>query len=102
MDFITLDVGWQGGNYETNPMAGLAIASRIFVPYIFTETWYAQNVRSPEQRRAFQHRWHGFFVQDARDMYYHLRMWATFNLGEPSAMAATPSRRSRRSGRARC
>ncbi len=82
MDVIALDVGWQGGNYETNPMTGMAIASRVYAPYIFTERWYAQNVRTPEQRRAFQKLWHELFTQDARDVYYHLHMWATFNLGD--------------------
>ena len=82
MDVIALDAGWQGGNYEANPLGGLAAASRIFLPYMYTEPWFAQNVRTPGQRRALQLGWHPFFVQDARDIYYHLRMWATFNLGD--------------------
>jgi homoserine O-acetyltransferase len=82
MDIIALDPGWQGGNYETNPLTGLAVAARVFAPYIFTERWYAQNVRTAEQRRELQKIWHGLFFQDARDVYYDLRMWATFNVGD--------------------
>ena len=82
MDVIALDPGWQGGNYETNPLGGLAAASRIFIPYMYTEPWFAQNVRTPTQRRELAKGWHPYFVQDARDVYYHLRMWANFNLGD--------------------
>jgi len=82
MDVIALDAGWQGGNYEINPLGGLAAASKIFVPYMYTEPWFVQNIRTPTQRRALEQGWHPYFVQDARDIYYHLRMWATFNLGD--------------------
>ena len=49
---------------------------------MFTESWFAQNVRTPTQRRGLAKGFHPFFVQDARDIYYHLHMWANFNLGE--------------------
>jgi len=90
MDVIALDPGWQAGNYETNPLTGPTIASRVFAPYVFTERWYAQNVRTAEQRRDFQKLWRGIFAQDARDLYYDLRMWATFNLGDTPGFGGDP------------
>src|SRR5262249_8484915 len=57
MDAIALDAGWQGGNYEINPTGGLAAASKIFAPYIYTERWFAQNVRTNEQRWGLQKLW---------------------------------------------
>lgn len=82
MGAIAQDSAWYGGNYETNPMTAMATASRIFAPYVFTERWFAQNARTPEQRRAVEKLWLEIFTQDTRDVYYHLRMWATFNLGD--------------------
>jgi len=83
MDIIAMDSGWQGGNYEVNPSGGLSAALMAWVPYLYTERWYAQNLRTPEQQRAFRQFWRGFFAtQDARDVYYQLRMWASFSIGD--------------------
>jgi homoserine O-acetyltransferase len=86
MDIVALDAGWYGGNYETNPTAGAMAALMSIIPYWYTDRWMAQNLRTPEQRQSFQTFWHGifsiYFPQDARDLYYQMRMWATFNVGD--------------------
>jgi len=83
MDIIAMDGGWQGGNYEVNPSGGLSAALMAWLPYVFTERWYAQNLRTPEQLRPFRQFWRELFAaQDARDVYYQLRMWASFSIGD--------------------
>jgi len=83
MDIMAMDSGWQGGNYEINPTGGLVTALMAWLPYVYTERWYAQNLRTPEAQRPFRQFWHGLFAtQDARDVYYQMRMWASFNIGD--------------------
>jgi homoserine O-acetyltransferase len=91
MDTIALDSGWQGGNYEVNPTGGLSAALMAWLPYVYTERWYAQNLRAPEQMRPFRQFWRGLFAaQDARDVYYQLRMWQTFNIGDSPGFNGDP------------
>jgi len=47
MDIISLDSAWNGGNYETNPAAGLQIAIGEYVEYLYTDRFFSQNVRTP-------------------------------------------------------
>jgi homoserine O-acetyltransferase len=86
MDIIALDSGWNGGNYETNPAAGVQVAFAEFAGYLYTDRFFSQNVRTPEQRRAFRKFWHDLLSvqvpEDARDIYSQLRMWADYNLGD--------------------
>jgi len=85
MDIIALDSAWNGGKYELNPATGLLVAFGEFHAYLYTDRFFSQNVRTTEQRRAFRKFWHDVDVQvpeDARDIYYQLRMWAAYNLGD--------------------
>jgi homoserine O-acetyltransferase len=86
MNIIELDSGWQGGNYEINPSGGLATALMAWLPNVYSEKYFAQKVRSAEQERAFRKTWHDiltvYFPQDARDVYYQMEMWASFNIGD--------------------
>jgi homoserine O-acetyltransferase len=85
MNIIELDGGWQGGNYEINPSGGLITALMAWLPYLYSEKWFAQNLRTADQERAFRKTWHdvltAYFPQDARDVYYQMQMWASFNIG---------------------
>jgi homoserine O-acetyltransferase/O-succinyltransferase len=83
MDIMAMDSGWQGGNYEVNPTGGLIAGLTAWVPYVFTEKFYAENVRTVQQQRDFRKDWHGIFTgNDARDVHYQLRMWSAFNIGD--------------------
>jgi homoserine O-acetyltransferase len=85
MDIIELDSGWQGGNYQLNPSGGLVTALMAWLPYLYSEKWFAQNVRTAEQARELRKTWQEiltvYFPQDARDVYYQMQMWANFNIG---------------------
>lgn len=83
MDIITLDGGWQGGNYETNPTTGLAIVFVGLGSWAHTNQWFAANLKTVEEYRRWRKRLHGWGTsQDARDVYYQLRAWAEFNVGD--------------------
>ena len=83
IDIMAMDSGWQGGNYEVNPTGGLVTGLTAWLPYVYTEKFYAENLRTPQQQRDFRKVWHGIFTSnDARDVYYQMRMWAAFNIGD--------------------
>jgi homoserine O-acetyltransferase len=94
MKIITLDGGWYGGQYETNPTAGLMAAFHEFIPWLFTDRWFVMNARTAVQRDAVERTWHAVFSsvapQDARDVYYQLRMWSTFNVGDSPGFKGDP------------
>jgi homoserine O-acetyltransferase len=86
MNIIALDPGWYGGRYDTNPTPGLMSAFMAIVPWWYTDRWFVANVKTVEQRRQLEAFWHDLFAlhapQDARDVYYQLRAWAEFNVGD--------------------
>jgi len=83
LDIIALDSGWQGGNYETNPAAGVGIAFRMSGLLDFTYAWFAANAKTTEARWQFTQSvrdyWGG---QDARDIYYQWRAFRDFSVGD--------------------
>jgi homoserine O-acetyltransferase len=85
MDIIALDSGWQGGNYQVNPSGGLVTALLAWLPYLYSEKWFAQNLRTEAQEQAFRKTWRdvltAYLPQDTRDVYYQMQMWANFNIG---------------------
>ncbi len=86
MDIVQLDAGWYGGSYEENPTTGLVTALMNFVPWLYTPQWFAANLKTTEQHRAWERFWRGIWTvharQDARDIYYQLHAWAEFNVGD--------------------
>lgn len=86
MEIVQLDAGWYGGNYEENPKTGLVTALKNFIPWLYTPQWFAANLKTPEQHLAWERFWHEVYTvgapQDARDVYYQLRAWAEFNVGD--------------------
>lgn len=88
MDIMAMDSGWQGGNYEVNPTGGLVTALTAWLPYVYTEKYFAEKLRITQQQRDFRKGWFGLFnSQDARDVYYQMRMWAAFNIGDSKGFA---------------
>jgi homoserine O-acetyltransferase len=85
-DVITLDPGWYGGNYEANPMTGVAVALSEMALWWYSPEWYSTNLPTGAKVRDFRNFWHRvwtvFAPQDARDIYYQLDGWAEFNLGD--------------------
>jgi len=83
LDIISLDVGWQAGNYEANPATGVGIAFRVAGVADFTYEWFAANLKTATERREFNQAvrdyWGG---QDARDIYYQWRAFRDFNIGD--------------------
>ncbi|MCI0529922.1 MAG: hypothetical protein L0Y56_20965, partial [Nitrospira sp.] len=83
MDIITLDSGWQGGNYETNPAAGFIIMTRSFDSWTFTPQWFAANLKTTEASHQFiKDGYSAWMPQDARDVYYQLGAVSNFNVGD--------------------
>jgi homoserine O-acetyltransferase len=86
METIALDPGWHAGRYQTNPTVGLTAALMHLVPWWFVYDWYADNLSDPAAFQRFEQKWRGIFVsqipQDARDVYYQLQAWSSFNLGD--------------------
>lgn len=83
MEIIALDGGWQGGNYETNPTTGLALAFLNLGSWLYTNQWFAANLKTVEEYRRWRKIFHGSGIsQDARDIHYQLRAWAEFNVGD--------------------
>lgn len=85
METIELDPAWYTGRYQTNPTVGLTAALMNLVPWWFVYDWYADNLRDPVAFQRFEQKWRGVFTsqlpQDARDVYYQLQAWSTFDLG---------------------
>jgi homoserine O-acetyltransferase len=86
MRIITLDPGWLGGRYQTNPLAGVLTALTGFSnSWLYSPQWYDRNLGTPEQYREFEHFWRDVWAlqipQDARDLYYQTRHWADFDIG---------------------
>lgn len=86
MRIITLDPGWLGGAYMTNPLTGVLTALRSFSnSWLFSPEWYWANSASPAQHRASDRFMNDYYAlqapQDARDLYYQLRNWADFDIG---------------------
>jgi len=83
MDILTLDAGWQGGNYEINPTTGVALLFRTLTPWVFTYAWSAANLKTPEAYRSFMQGTRNYWgPQDARDLYYQAQSWIEFNVGD--------------------
>lgn len=86
MDTIRLDAGWYGGNYETNPTAGVRTALMNFVPWLYTPRWFSANLKTADAQRAWEQSWRSIWTihapQDARDVLYQMHSWAEFDLGD--------------------
>jgi homoserine O-acetyltransferase len=87
MRIITLDPDWLGGDYQTNPLAGVVTALTGFSnAWLYSPQWYDRNLGTPEQYRQFEHFWRDLWAvqipQDARDLYYQTRHWADFDIGD--------------------
>jgi homoserine O-acetyltransferase len=85
MNTIALDSGWYGGNYETNPTTGLITALMSFVSWLYTDEWFATNLKTPAEYRQWTKMWYDiwtFYAQDARDVYYQLQSAVDYNIGD--------------------
>jgi homoserine O-acetyltransferase len=83
LDIIALDSGWHGGNYETNPAMGVALAFRMSGLADFTYGWFAANLKTAEARRQFAQSVRNYWgEQDARDIYYQWRAFGDFSIGD--------------------
>ena len=86
MRIITLDPGWLGGDYLSNPQAGVVTALTSLNDWWFSEAWYAANTGTDAQLAGFRHFWRDLWAvqapQDARDLYHQMRHWAEFDIGK--------------------
>lgn len=86
MSAITLDPGWLGGSYQVNPGAGVTAALMSLSPWWYTKRWYLGEVDDHEAYRRWERMWRDTWTvnvpQDARDVYYQMRLWADFDIGE--------------------
>ncbi len=95
MRIITLDPGWLGGDYLTNPLTGVVTAlTSLYNSWLFSPQWYWANAASPEQHRASERFWRDYNAlqapQDARDLYHQIRHWADFNIGTTPGFDGDP------------
>ncbi len=76
MDIIALDADWHGGNYETNPTAGLTTAFGEFRPVDIYRTVFraecADAGAAPRVPQVLARYFLAYAPQDARDIYYQL------------------------------
>jgi homoserine O-acetyltransferase len=86
MRIITVDSGWQGGIYQTNPLTGVVTALLSNSTWWYAPKWYFDNAATPQQFRRYEKFWQEIFSvhfpQDARDLYYQMRHWADFDVGD--------------------
>jgi homoserine O-acetyltransferase/O-succinyltransferase len=86
MDIITLDSGWYGGRYETNPHAGVTTALASYWPRWYSNEAYVKWFGTPEQLRQHERFVRNLYTvvypQDARDVYYQLQGETDFNVGD--------------------
>jgi homoserine O-acetyltransferase len=82
---ITLDPGWLGGNYQTNPSAGVTAALMSLSPWWYTTQWYLDELDNRDTYRRWEHMWRDTWTartpQDARDVSYQMRLWADYDVG---------------------
>jgi homoserine O-acetyltransferase len=86
MRIITLDPGWKGGNYIDNPIEGVVIALTSQNAWWFSPAFY-DSAPAPSRGPAgfelmFWNLWSTQHPQDARDLYYQIRHWADFDIGD--------------------
>jgi homoserine O-acetyltransferase len=88
METIELDAAWYGGRYDTNPTRGVVTAFMNFLPWLYTNRWFATTAKTVEQRRALIQQTNQMVAglsEDTRDVHYQWRAWANFDVGETAA-----------------
>lgn len=96
MDVITLDPGWLGGSYQVNPGAGVTAALMSLSPWWYTKPWYLSEIDDHEAYGRWERMWRNTWTvdvpQDARDVYYQMRLWADFDIGDSAGFGGdTPA-----------
>ena len=75
LSIIESCAGWNGGNYSENPKecAGNSISQMIH--YFYSREWWQRYVDTPEAYTRWRIAWGDYYIdiQDARDLYYHIR-----------------------------
>ena len=73
--------GWNSGDYEQNPKVCAYNAISVFIPFMYTQTWWEQFIDSPEAYTKWRNTQGEYYfdILDARDLYYRqladMRSW---------------------------
>ncbi len=76
--------GWDGGEYEENPVQCATNAVSVLIPYFYSRQWWNQYVDTPEAYTKWRNIWGDYYldIQDARDLYYSATKWDRGWLGD--------------------
>jgi homoserine O-acetyltransferase/O-succinyltransferase len=79
--------GWDNGNYDDNPKTCATNALSVLVFNFYTREWWDQYIDAPEAYDRWRKNWGAFYldVQDARDLYYRVKVWANGWVGDSPA-----------------
>jgi homoserine O-acetyltransferase/O-succinyltransferase len=77
-------IGWADGSYDENPKVCATNALFALVPYFYTREWWDQYIDAPEAYDRWRKNSGAFSldVQDARDLYYRIRVWESGWVGD--------------------
>lgn len=82
---LTADAAWMGGDYESQPKAGMAAFGRIYAGWIYSSEWYRRGEPGATDpagvERFLQTTWdRAFLNRDANDLLAQLETWQNGNV----------------------